>query len=55
MNEKGVAGAEKAKVVDVDEDWLALPPPPVSRPVTKENSALRELRYNCLFLLLTKR
>jgi hypothetical protein len=45
--EKKVApSAEKAKVVDVDgEDWLALPPPPVSKPVTEENDALRELRY----------
>jgi hypothetical protein len=52
VNEKGVSGAEKVKVVDLDEeDWLAPPPPPVSRPVTKENSALRELRYNCLFSL----
>ncbi|TVU34532.1 hypothetical protein EJB05_16367 [Eragrostis curvula] len=47
-DEKGAAGVEKAKVVDIEEeDWLAPPPPlpkPASRPVTEENSALRELR-----------
>ncbi|GJN18432.1 hypothetical protein PR202_gb05595 [Eleusine coracana subsp. coracana] len=45
---KGGTGAEKANVVDVEEeDWLALPPQlqkPVLRPVTEEDSALRELR-----------
>lgn len=49
MDLKGSTIAAKAKVVDVEEeDWLAPPPPlpkPVSRPMTEEDSALRELRY----------